>query len=345
MNYIKQKLENATRNIEIEIAQQEINLLRQYIQAPDAATQEKIKAQMHPMTRGTINKLISPQELVTRLEAAIKQNEYRPRNMSLFQLAISKDLDYIHGEFNTFDHKLSQMSKDKTKVAEIRKQFNADTGNRFDLAKQFAYDWIRRMGQHPELADAARSADADTEVIAYNALLNAMTTDFCKEYNLAPKSIDVAVVKNWDQSDIVPPASSQTGAFMKSRYVLEVPDEISVGEIEKIVKEFKKSPKTYPGAIEQKAIRLNLKFAKENQTKTGIKVFDRIIAIFAHEMNHALDDLKPREGASGPQVHKIDKEIYTEFQQDRDEYHRSATERTSYAIEHEITEQLKNMRE
>ncbi len=339
------KFQIAARDIEIEIMQNDINLLNRYIAATDPETKNKISGQFHPMTRGFISHGHKPDELITQYESAIKLNKYRPKNMSLFLLAVSNDLNNIQGEFNTFDLKLSQMSKDPTKDDEIRNRFNVATVNRYNLAKQFAYDWFRRLNNHNDLVAKVKNAKPGDEIAAYNALFQALARDFCDEYNLHPQSINVAAVKNWETADFKPSSPNQTGAYKQNGYSITLPKDMSPEQQKSVINEFKKSPKTHPDAIEQKIIRLNLDFAKRNEAKNGTKTFDRMIAMFAHEMHHALDDLKPRAGALGPQIQKLDKKTYTEIQQNFDDYHKSATELSSYAIENEIINQMKNIRD
>jgi len=69
-----------------------------------------------------------------------------------------------------------------------------------------------------------------------------------------------------------------------------------------------------------------------------------MIGIFAHEMHHALDYQKPRQGALGPQIYEIDQKTYVRPAQDEKAYHDSATEKSSYTIQNELYEQLKKTR-
>lgn len=343
---IKNKFQAAKRDIELEIVRNNIDLLRQYIDAQDDNARNKIQEQMHALTRGLLSKGYTPEDLITRLEKAIKLNEYRPKNLSLFLLAKSDDLDYIGGEFNTFNPNLSKLSKNIEKnAAEIRNEFNVATINRVDLAQQFTQDWIRRLTQHKGLTNKVRNANSRNEKItAYDELFRALGKDFCDEYDIPQKVVDIKVVENWDKSDIKPSsAAEETPAYVTDGWGIEIPNNVSKEEHSKIIAEFTKSPKTYPGAFKKKLVRINFDITNNDAQKHEFEPFVIMCANFGHEMNHVLDALKPREGALGPQVQPLDKQTYVGMEKDKTEYHKSATELASYEVTYEMVKQLKDL--
>ena len=330
-------MDRQNKNIEVQIAAHQIKLLKQYAKNP---TQRALQ-QMHPMVRAILSrKTYSPETLAMRIAAAIKLDNYRPRNMSLFQLAISNDLNHISGKFNTFDSKLSRMAQSQKNLNKILDRFDSATINRIDLAKQFANDWIRRINQHPDLALAAQKSRGKNAIDAYNNLFNALRDDFCREYKLDPESVLIEVIDGWDNSVIRPEDTSEVNGFTNSGYILEFPKDTSSGEIDKLYQEFLKSPETHPMAKQQHWVIIDLYNCRANRGHTT--VFNQMMTTFAHEMHHALDNLLPRAGALGPQVRKIDKETYHTAAKNINSYHKSATERSSYAIGDELMKRLKN---
>lgn len=338
-------LQQATQNIELKIVQDNIRLLQQYTRATDENTKNEIKKQMHKLVQGLLERNYTPEDLITRLEKAIKLNKFRPHNLSLFLLAKSNDLDNISGDFDTFDPELAKLSKDTEKNgSEIRKKFNAATVNRFDLSKQFVQDWIGRLIEHSDLMKEVRTAVGYNKIPAYNNLFQALAKDFCNKYDIPEKSVDVKVVKTWATSDIKPIASAEeTAAFVKDAWSINMPPQTTIAERNAILEKLKNSPQSLPNASVKKMVRVNFSLAEEMAQKFRTNLFVIMMANFAHEMNHVLDSLKPREGALGPQVKLIDQKTYVDMHKDKSEYYQSATELSSYEITQEMIEQLKSL--
>lgn len=333
-------------NIEIKNALQTMELLKQYDNAKNEDTKNSFLSQLRDVNSVAYTLLtehsFTPAQMITGLEKAIKLNKFRPKNISLTQLAVSKDVDYINGEFDTFDRKLSQMVKNKEAPTKIRKRFIAGTANIYLLRKQFAYEWIQMLIKHKKLVVAARKANPDTAFDAYNKLLQLLNQDFCKKYDC---HINFKIVTDWAQSDVKPRKAgwAKTNGYQQSGYGLHLKNKMSMMKAHKMLDEFHKHPSTCPGAYRKAAVRINITNVKKSHPDK-IDFFFTMLKIFVHETHHALDYIHPRKGALGPQIERIDASIYVHPEENIDEYYNSATEISSYTIENTVYKQLQKTR-
>ncbi len=330
------------KNIEIENALQTIDLLKQYAVAK--TERNELLKQMDVIdgfaNRLLTQKYITSNELIQKIEQAITLDKYRPKNMPITLFAINKGLNYINGDFSTFDSELSQMFKNKKNPNKIREQFKGGIANIQTLAKQFSADWIVRLNKHKKLADTARNTTPDKAVSTYNKLFKALTADFCKEYGC---NINSKVITDWATSDIKPTTGwDYTNGYVIRLYRIKFSKTMSESEIKKQVAIFRKNPSKFPNARKKYAVRINITNIRKRHPEST-DFFYKMISAFAHEMHHALDHEKPRAGALGPQIEFIDTKIYTPYEKNKKAYFASATETSSYEIEHELIKQLKSM--
>ena len=332
-------------NIEIQIVRDNIKLLEQYKKAKTKQEQSDIKSQFHPMCKKMLEiHDFTVDEYISRLKKAISLDKYRPRNLSIFQMAASQDLDFIKGAFNSFSKKLAKNIKNRVPEEEIREAFYYLTLNRFDLSEQIAYDWIQRLNKNKKLVNAARKAEKNYEKQAYQKLFNALTADFCSDYGLGPDRISVKIIDDWKKSDIKPKCQdSREKGYQTVGYRLEIPQGLSDKEIQKIKHEFMKSPSTYPCSKPVSFIRLHFNNIKNSKNLSN-NFFYNMITILAHELNHSIDSLKPELGAVGPQLIQQDKITYKEPSENFEAYKQSATELSSYTIEHTLLKQLQKQK-
>jgi len=329
------------RNIEIQNAKQTIALLKSYATAKTQKKKDTLLQQIRSVNLWAhillTQKNYEPMDLATKIEKAIQLNQYRPKNMSIVQLAKSDDLNHIGGEFDTFDIKLNKMMKDKESPEKIRDLFKGGTANVYILAKQFSADWIRRLNKHKNLVATARNANETNIIKAYDDLFMALAKDFSKEYDI---QISTKVVTDWATSTIKPKDDWEkiqglqlvSTGFMHKKGMSDT-------EKQKLIEECVKNPEKHKIS----RIRINITNIKEaNQNPDDF--FYSMISIFAHEIHHALDLLKPREGALGPQISLIDNKTYTNISVNKQAYQESATEISSYAIEETLRDYLKNIR-
>lgn len=331
-------------NVEIQIAKQTVELLKLYAAAKTQEEKDSFLSQIRSANLGAhivlTKRNYDPLDLAAKIDKAIQLDQYRPKNMSIIQLAISDDLDHVGGDFNTFDMKLSRMIKNKEEPEKIRDRFIGGTANIYVLAKQFSADWIRRLKEHKELADAARNAKEDTAVDAYNELFKVLAKDFCEEYNC---HIRAKVITDWATSDVKPKDGWENiGGYHQPAHGLDLPKNISEEEKTKILEEFHKNPVEYPGAYRESLVRINITNVRKKHPEP-IDFFYNMISIFAHEMHHALDYERPRQGALGPQIENADSKTYTNPTESVDAYRASATEISSHEIQYELFNQLKSI--
>ena len=330
-------------NLEINSALQTIDLLKQYKAAKNQNEKDSILKQMDDID-GFDKRLLtkfSPDELITKITKAISLDQYRPKNMHITQFAVDQDLDYVNGDFNTFDRELSQMFKNNENPEKIRDKFKAGTVNVYLLAKQFSADWIRRLNNHKDLVVAAREADESSITDAYNKLFDALTEDFCKEHDC---HIDSRVITDWENSDFKPNGGyDNTDGVHKYAHSITFPPNMSETKKKELLDEFLKDPKKHPNAYKSSFIRVNItKVKKHHPDKNDF--FYSMVSILAHEIHHALDYQKPRQGALGPQIQYIDRATSVPAHINNKAYHESATEISSYEIDHELFNQLKKSR-
>ncbi len=306
------KYERAARNLELEIAWENVILLGQYQKATDPRRRKEIFDQMDGYVQIIIeNGYVPLDEYATRLKRAIHLEEYRPKNLPIFEFALSNDLDYINGNFDTFDRRLAKMQRDGASPEEIRERFHDATPNRFMMAKQFTNDWIRRLENNRELVYGVKYAEAESQKKLYGMLFQKLASDFCDEYGFDRNLIKVRIVTDWSEV----PTQSHTKNSVEGRAVYHYfatksdPEKEILDHIDVFV--LLKRP--------------------EN--------FNYTVGVFAHEMQHVLDELAPEKGSLGPQVKKADDATYTNS--DYREYRKSATERSSHEVQKELYYALK----
>jgi len=113
---------NDSEKIEINTALEIIKLLKQYDVVTTQYEKDFICEQIAGLDGFVVDWLKSPEAspttIIKRIEKAISLNEYRPKNISICHFAHNKDLNYIQGDFSTFDAELSKRYKNKTSFKE-----------------------------------------------------------------------------------------------------------------------------------------------------------------------------------------------------------------------------------
>lgn len=323
-----------THDVEIETVIQCLGLLARYSLAKNAEEKEQIITNLQKLDANYAVALtkynFTPDVLINRITQAIMLNKYRPKNMEFADFVFSSDSDYVGGDFDTFDRELSMDIRNNESADKIRDKFNFATVNRFMMAKQFANDWIRRLLKHPKLVKAAHMATFDKQPAIYNKLFQALINDFCDEYQMPRNTIKVQVVNKWDDN-----MHLKTDAFHQTI----LPRTDNLGILNKKLPVSKLRPHT--SAEKTSLIVLNVTKIR-NSLKPKENLFDKMVSIFAHEIHHGLDELKPRFGALGSQIKEIDNKIYDIS--NTKSYMSSATERSSYEIERQLLAALRKTR-
>lgn len=341
------------KNYEIENALQTIALLKKYTSVKTETKRKEILrnilyTNLDAYTLITKQKY-TPTELIAKIKNAIKLDKYRPKNLSIMDLATSKDLDYINGDFNTFDPQLSKMSKNKRNVTRLHNKFKRATENITMLAQQFSADWIRRLNNHKDLIDAARSATEDIAKDTYAKLFNVLVEDFCKEYHC---KIQCNVVTDWKEMPdifknqnrkITNPKVLIEGLHISCTGYVTYPN-MSEKEKNKIRKKFEEDlAKNNIDDYKVSAIFINITNIRKSYPDPT-DFFYHTLANFIHEIHHALDYQNPRQTALGPQVELIDRTSYVPISRSVDANRASATEISSYYIADKFIKELKKSR-
>ena len=328
------------RNTEIQNAFQTIGLINKYLAFPDSDALIKLKHVNNEAYELIRQRDYPAKDLVENIKKAISLDRYRPKNMSITELAVSSDLNNIGGEFSTFDIDLSKMSKEPKNYSEIRERFKYGMVNLALLSKQFAKDWVRRLNNHKYLVNKARNANDENAINAYDDLFKALAKDFCDEYDCA---VNVKVVDDWKKSEYGPKkGENKTFGYQIILPALDVKCD-SESEANKIYKEFMKNPYDYPGSYLKSIVRVNItNIRKAHPEKDDFFYF--MIGCFVHEIHHGLDGLKPHENAVGSQYYFLDTKTHIDAADNLDEYIKSATEISSYTIEKEFKKLFKKSR-
>lgn len=340
------------KNFEIEHALQIIDLLKQYKSMKSIfkiRKRKQIKQQIKNISEDiyiSMNKF-SSDELITRITKAISLNKHRPKNMPVIALALSDDLYDIHGDFSTFDLELNKMDKNQESPKKLCEHFRQGMKNLDILAKQFAYDWIQILDKHKDLVKAARTATAEYEITAYNMLLYKIAEDFSKKHG--DFYVDVKIVK--DFTSMVQELKSlrihtddiedDTEAVHVGKYIFLKPlSETNIRTREKI--SYEQNPDIFPIFMRDSIIRMRMDIIKKRYKPEH--VFYAVVSNFAHEMNHALNFHRPNDGALGKQIFQISQRktnikanIYALG------YYSNPDERSSFAIQNKLFNQLKTM--
>ena len=169
-------------NIEIQIAKQTIELLNQLTlrkTKQDYSLMNKLRVTNIEAWDLVKHKKYDITKLILGLKKALKLNQYRPKNMSITQLAISDDMDYINGDFDTFDLQLSREIRNKNSLNIVKRYKKAIT-NLHLLTKYFSDEWIQELNKH---IDLVRIAHNTNDKKAYNDLFNVLIKDFCDKHN------------------------------------------------------------------------------------------------------------------------------------------------------------------
>lgn len=101
-NNFKRGEHKIRRNIEVENAKQQLELLHRY---NAARTDDERRAAVQMMDEDLLDIFIAGQastdDLIPKLEIAIAKDKFRPRNQSLIRFALNPDLEYINGDIST----------------------------------------------------------------------------------------------------------------------------------------------------------------------------------------------------------------------------------------------------
>ena len=308
---------NATNNIELKIASQQVHLLKQYMAAKTEAQKNKL-AEKFVFEIPILLKKFPPETLIERLEKAIALDKYRPRDLSVYTFAKSRDLDYIGGEFSTFDSDLRDMLKNGEDKIKIKEYATKVSYNRRNVAKQYAADIIKILNQNPTLKKAAVASGATGDKEPWRALLQRITDRLRTKMGIEANAT-VRVVDSWDELPTYFPRP-QAG-------------DITYGQFVKYYKNQDASKMYYEIQINRGLL---------SELSRG-DLFPHVIAAFAHEFGHVVDHDAPNKGALGAQKAKVSENLYEHIDVSQEHlYHINPTEASSDVIQATVMRALQN---
>ncbi len=297
------------RNIEVENAMQQLQLLQRYTKAQ---TDEERLNILKMMDEDLLNIFIAqketPTSIIPKLEMAIKKDQYRPRNQSLIWFAINPDLKNITGEISTFTRGIKVTPKNADKLRNI---FGQTLSNIKNISKQYAEDIIFSL-EDDIPKDIIQSA-LEGNIFSYNVLLTTIARDLSKLYtsNTNPIRLEIEVLPENVQKKTLKGLHITT----KNKKT-EIETHKIIIFLENIRNILIKNNKAY------------IKASKEQQKQI---VFAEVFAVFIHEFGHFIDRTNPNYGALGTQVSKIGHKIYDASTEEK--YLSNPTEISSRSLE------------
>lgn len=302
---------SAARDIEIENVKKQIELLQQYRDAGDDVAKSDIESKFSQELKIMITKK-SPDELISRLTAAIEKDEFRPRDMSVYMFALSPDLNYVGGEFSTFDAELSQMLRHSTPSKEIKKYMIDKTYNRRNVAAQYVSDFMQILDAEPDLREIAVRCGRTGSAREYSEVMEKIAHKLCDKMGVSA-TLAVDVIDSWDDvRQYLPPTYADKYTFARHCQM-----QTSEG-------------KTFHAIFLNRA----MIYDRTIKGQADNALFNEMIANLAHEFGHFIDVAAPNKGALGAQKSAAGVSLYEQMNPEReDEYHINPTEASSDVIE------------
>lgn len=314
------------QDTEIKNTKQIIELVKMYILAQTNDEKSRCIAEiqkLNPDAPAMLQKYTA-NELQTRLKHAIYKDDFRPKNISIVSFAADENMEYINGEFSTFDIKLSKAAKSTTNPTDIQKQLQQGVKQLNTMSKLFTQDWIETLSGFKNIIHDLKNEKDEDLFFETEILLEMLTYDFCEKHDC---DIDIKFVDDWNKNEHQPPFRSGKNLGMcVSGYAAEddTPDNIDINSLsdKKIIS----------------VVYINLKTIKESY---GDDFVHHAIATLAHELNHALEVQHPNKTALGAQIKNLDSNINGKHPGNKEVYMSSVSEIYAKKIGHELIEQLK----
>lgn len=241
---------------------------------------------------------------IEKVRHAQKLRPFRPQNMSNAQLAASPDLDYIRGEFSTFDSNLSDMQRARATSDEICNYIHghiaADGWAAFsDTITEYArFIWYLR-NRYDDFAHAAMVAGVDGDVNAWRVYFEKMLVDLNAVFKPDNAFVDIRVIDSWSDAGCDPEQYKYSGAITD---IQKRPD----------------GPRsthcmiTINRAVVANVVRLNKYNAQA--------MLAEMTASFAHEYMHCIDAFASNRGALGAQFVNAADKVYVSAHENISDY-------------------------
>lgn len=259
-------------NLAAEIARSNIKYLKQIINTTDEMEREALAPYLSPEIWVMANSS-SPQEMIKKLELAIKLDKYRPRDLFIEMFAIHTDLEYVGGEFSTYNPHLAKMMRDTVAPQQILDEILMDIHTScLQVAEQYALDWQYVIRKNQIMMMHAKKQGKTGNKDAMELFLDSITQDMLALYGIPGNLLAVKVVDSWNQV----PKHMRNNLDKQAYAILTTFKGTSYAEIH----------------IHRQRI--------YNNSRETDK-FCRVISALAHEFGHYIDEIKPNRGALGEQ--------------------------------------------
>lgn len=314
-----------TDNREVENARAKYELLKKYARARSDATRKKIWSELGPDARRLVVEF-GVTDALRRLSRAIDLDASRPRNISLYQFAGDSDLDYIGGEFSTYNKILFDMERAGASSLSIKHATVADMKNRHNISAQYADDIIDILAANKDAVRMVINVGMGPRIWTWTGLLTILNNEMCKKMGIRD-SLSVMVLDDWDcmLPTLRTPGRSYSNTFALYMNHYTTPDKLN-----------------HVIYINRRRIYESLMPGPNN----NIELFVNIISSFAHEFGHFVDTVAPNKGALGAQKQNISAMLYTQIEQAGiAEYKANPTEASSKEIEFHVANALKHRRD
>ena len=260
------------RNLAAEIARSNIKYLKQIINTTDEMEREALAPCLSPEIWVMANSS-SPQEMIKKLELAIKLDKYRPRDLFIEMFAIHADLEYVGGGFSTYNPHLAKMMRNTVAPQQILDEILMEIHTScLQVAEQYALDWQYVIRKNQIMMMHAKKQGKTGNKDAMELFLDSITQDMLALYGIPGNLLAVKVVDSWNQV----PKHMRNNLDKQAYAILTTFKGTSYAEIH----------------IHRQRI--------YNNSRETDK-FCRIISALAHEFGHYIDEIKPNRGALGEQ--------------------------------------------
>lgn len=308
-NYFENGVHKIRKNLEVENAKQQIELLRRY---NAAQTDDESRTIVQMLDKDLLDIFINtpetPSGIIPKLEMAIEKDKFRPRNQSLIWFALNPDLEYINGDFST-----AMPGRKVTKQTDqdaLRTVLSKTLSNTQNVSKQYASDIIYSLNEI--LEDHIQSA-LNGNLYAYETILTTIAQDLTENHGDKNAFVRLEVEVSPDHG----PSKTTAG-----RHLVLTNKKTGVKKHKIII---------YLNNIKYMLNKVSKKFAVASPTEQQQMIFTEVIATFAHEFGHVIDRANPNRGALGAQTSHIGEQIYDKST--RKKYLSNPTEVSSHKIE------------
>lgn len=310
--------EKLKQNLEITNAKEQVLLLKKYKLEKNKEIKEKIYNELSFEVK-LLLKNFKPEYIIKKLEKAIQLDDFRPRNLSIYTFAMDPDLNYVNGEFSTFDEFLSAMIRNNENPNKVRKYAAKEIYNRINVAKQYANDINKILDEYPAQKKQALNSYIIENTNAYTNLLQTISDKLCEDLKIVDRPI-IKVIDFWDELPKYFPKLNNTETLYGIHFSYKIPGETKYHTEIYIARQM---------------------LYNYIDKKTKKELFKEIISTFAHEFGHAVDNLQANKGALGNQKANIGKKIYVQASADKEkQYHTNPTEVSSETIYNEVLKSL-----